>query len=244
MTSASVSKVAANMNTTDCTLTDHDILSMILSFVDLPDVSAVSRTSKQFKRSLEAVEDELFHSLVKYRCKRQYPTLVKRKDQLPPDEQSWKVILHKTLVSSYYKPVGSNKKLQKALEAEFRNEGIVAFSNCCTYNCSSAYNKYDPFFIPREKGIYFVKFILNGKNYFPYYSRLVVSAWFEDFEYLVEHWESECKILVRWCQVLGLKEGDFTIHKPEYIHTCVMIEFKVPIKFLEYPPGSGDLCFF
>ena len=34
------------------------------------------------------------------------------------------------------------------------------------------------------------------------------------YEYLDEHWDEECDLLKRWCSVLGLKEGDYSIEKP------------------------------
>lgn len=223
----------------DCTATTltDDVLSTIFSFIDLPDVSAVSRTSKQFKASLDAVEDELFHSLVEFHCKRQYPWLVKYKELLPPGNQSWKIVMRLTLVSSY-EPAGYNQKLQKAFEEAFRNEGILAFSNCCHFACSSAYNERDPFFIVREKGIYFVRLHLNGMNY-SHDETFLVAANYADYDYLIENWDSECKILERWCQVLGLGAGDFTIEKPPSLAHCVLISFKAPLE-LDMPQWAYD----
>ena len=38
----------------------------------------------------------------------------------------------------------------EALETEFKPLGIVAYSNCCRYGCSGAYNEDDPNFEGRD----------------------------------------------------------------------------------------------
>ena len=57
-----------------------------------------------------------------------------------------------------------------------------------------------------------------------------VGATYGDFDYLMEHWESECELLKRWCGVLGLtKEDEYEIVKPPSDIVCIMIKFREPL---------------
>lgn len=142
--------------------------------------------------------------------------------------------------SSSYKPVGLNRTLQKDLEVVFRPRGIVAFSNCCQYYCSGAYNEDSSFQTRSTGGIYFIRLHLNGMNYDP--ERTFVAASYYSWEYLMKNWETEYQLLVQWCAVLGLTNpGDYIIEKPESIEHCVTIHFKKYFKLeAEVVEDDGD----
>ena len=60
-----------------------------------------------------------------------------------------------------------NENLQHELERVFKPMGLVAYSNCCRWGCTGAYDEDDAEFVPRNKGIYFIRLHLNGMNYRP-----------------------------------------------------------------------------
>ena len=120
--------------------------------------------------------------------------------------------------------IGRRRQLQADLETVFRPLGIVAFSTCCNYACSGSYNEDGTFLGREDDGIYYIRLHLDGMNFDP--EPVQVAASYGSWEYLDMHWDTECQMLAGWCAVLGLKEGDYTIMKPESIKTCVLISLK------------------
>ena len=172
---------------------------------------------------------------------------------------TWKQLLQRRMTSPYV-PFGSNKQLQRDMETVFRNEGILAFSNCCG-TCFNAYEGDDPdndgeyspenlvnvktgFKFRTDGGIYFFKLFLNGMNYIhnqhPHYPVFVAKGGFasyKDYWYLAQHWEEECEIIHRWCSVLGLSKDEYTIIKPDP-GSAVDIKFHKRSVALEDPPND------
>ena len=58
-----------------------------------------------------------------------------------------------------------------------------------------------------------------------------VRAHYQDFDYLMRNWEYEKSLLVRWCEILGLTPGEYTIEKPPNGHTCIVVRFEEPYAF-------------
>jgi hypothetical protein len=134
---------------------------------------------------------------------------------------SWKVLL-RDRITSMFLPIGVNQRLQKNFETVFHHEGIIAFSNCDT-TCTDSYQD-APDFILRERGVKFFKLFLNGINYDSHFLDGVFVV-YTDLKYLLDHWNAECDIIRRWCGVLGLPEGSYTINKPKSDMECIFVEF-------------------
>ena len=200
------------------------VLSLIFQFVDLPDISSVARTCKQWKRSLDAAQEVVFESLAKFYD----PRLVELMELLI-SPQSWKLMLQRRLACN---PSGMNQQLQKDLETVFRHEGILPFTNCCHYGCSGV-NWY-PFEPIKTGGIYFIRFSLNGMNYEPDFIPKCRPPHYDTYEYLDEHWEQQRELLKRWCAVMGLKEEEYDIEKPQDVRRCVMIHFHKDLNLEKY----------
>ena len=228
---------ATNDDAVDMVCSNNDLLSKIILFLDVVDVPAICRICQHWKNCFEAVEEELFEVL----AKKHHPSLEQLRGKLllntTTDAASWKALLKGKLASSYV-PVGMNKQLQDDFKTVFFHEGIVAFSNCCHIMCSDAYNEGEPTFQCREKGINLIRLHLNGMNY--HQSVDSVACHYEDYDYLDENWDSECALLERWCSILGLGPGKYSIEKPECIHKCVMINFCKPVELETDSPWWGD----
>ena len=211
-----------------CPALDNDILSKVFLFTDAQDVSVIARTSTSWKQILETVQEEVWKSNFQARN----PLLSK----FASPNISWK-LLFQHQVTSTYQARGVNQQLQKDFDTIFFHEGLLAFSNCCHYGCSHAYGAHDIRFQPRE-GIYFIRLHLNGMNYDD--GATMVAASYADYDYLDEHWDAERDMLVRWCGILGLEEGEFDIEKPGGIETCVAIHFKKPLELEHWSVSDGD----
>jgi len=130
-----------------------------------------------------------------------------------------------------------NEELQENLKMHFKPLKIVAFSNCCRWGCTGSYDEEDRTFEGRDKGIYFIRLHLNGMNYLanPKYCY----AQYTDYHYLMDHWSEERNLLVQWCKVLGLLEGQFKIVKPESDIQAIQINFQQPLN-LDKPTEDDD----
>jgi hypothetical protein len=92
-----------------------------------------------------------------------------------------------------------NKTLQLALKNEFKKKGILAYTNCCRWGCTGAYDEEDDFKERETKGIYFIRLHTDGMNYNP--QPTFTTALYGDFDYLMDNWAEECTILDKWCEV-------------------------------------------
>jgi hypothetical protein len=92
-----------------------------------------------------------------------------------------------------------NKTLQLALKNEFKKKGILAYTNCCRWGCTGAYDEEDDFEERETKGIYFIRLHTDGMNYKS--QPTFTTALYEDFDYLMDNWVQECTILDKWCEV-------------------------------------------
>lgn len=93
-----------------------------------------------------------------------------------------------------------NQDLQKRLEEKFKPLGIVAYSNCCRLGCTGTYGE-DYGFQMREKGILFFRLHLNGMNYREHPKTIPII--YDDYNYLIEHWNEECDLIKEWCSTVG-----------------------------------------
>jgi len=126
-----------------------------------------------------------------------------------------------------------NIQLQHALEAAFKPQGIVAYSNCCRLGCTGTYEEEDPDFkLNEDGGIFFIRLHLNGMNYDPNPSG--ASAHYESHEYLMQHWAAEEAKLHQWAAILGLQCDEYIITQPPNQAITVRIEFLRPLR-LEKP---------
>jgi len=126
-----------------------------------------------------------------------------------------------------------NKKLQQALEKEFRPLGIVAYSCCCRLGCTGTYEEDDDFEC-REKGIYFFRLHLEGMNYDPTPESFYVQ--YDDFEYLMKNWDAECALIKRWAEIVGVKIRE--IKKPDSENIGIGVFFTEPLKLQDPLPSS------
>ena len=126
------------------------------------------------------------------------------------------------------------------LEEHFKPLGIAAYTNCCRMWCTGTYAD-DLDFEVRKKGIFFIRLHLDGMNYVP--QPLHCYANYDDFEYLTKHWTEEKELLEKWCSLIGLKVGEFTIIEPSCGQEAVKIKFKNPLN-LEDPHRSELHTFF
>jgi len=122
-----------------------------------------------------------------------------------------------------------NVALQERLQEPFKPLGIVAYSDCCTH-CTAKYAT-DPDFEPRDDGgIKFFGLYLEGMNHHPEVTEVYAS--YNDFEYLMEHWDEECELIRLWARVVGVEVA--RIEKPESIRTAVGIFFSEPLGLESY----------
>lgn len=120
-----------------------------------------------------------------------------------------------------------NEELQTKLENEFKPMGIIAFTNCCgTRYCQDNYADDMGYKEIREKGIWFFRIHLNGMNYNDNVSS--ISVYYDDFDYLMDNWQSESEIINQWIAVIS---GEVSkIKKPTSEKECIIIFFKNDLK--------------
>jgi hypothetical protein len=215
-------------------LTMDGIIWTVFFFLDLKDLPAVSRVCQHWNRLSVTSEDIVCRSWMK----RQYPHLEKLVECVlqPAVAGTWKRIAEHHMTSDF-QPAGLNKKLQKEFEILFRPAGIVAFTNCCVSGCWNGY-KVEDSHRTTVKGIRMFRLFLNGKNYREEPKRVTVT--YRDYDYLMAHWDSECKVIGAWCALLGLRETDYVIQKPPSCNFCICIEFKTLLQVLERIPIPQD----
>ena len=210
-------------------LSDH-ILTLTLAYMDLPGMAAVSRVCRQWQRCMASVAPTVYE----WTAKQYYPRLEQLLPLLPTDQRNYKRIIQRKLASRWV-PVGKNRQLQADLELVFKDQGIIAFSNCCplcnslTYACVDVQAfKNRPFQI-RQGGLYQFSLSLNG----PGHDTVIieVTMHYRDYDYLMAHWEAECAIILRFCRVLGVKE--YEIEQPRSERRVATVVFKVPYELEE-----------
>lgn len=128
-----------------------------------------------------------------------------------------------------------NARLQDRLEAHFKPLGIVAYSCCCRLGCTGNYGDE---IAPRDNGVVFIRLHLDGMNYHP--SPESCYAQYRDFDYLMANWDQEKALLEKWCELLGLGPGGYTITKPDNDDTAIEIQFTASLHLEEEPDEAGD----
>lgn len=113
-----------------------------------------------------------------------------------------------------------NTDLQNRLTEVFRPLGIVAFTNCCRIGCTDTYEDDDTFKFRETKGIFFIRLHLDGMNYNPRPTQ--VWAQYEDFDYLMTHWDEECDLIKKWAKIVNV---DVEIQKPKSVKETIRIKF-------------------
>lgn len=207
-----------------------DLLANILLFAasDIKDVPSIARTCKLWNLLLNSY-GEVSYRLWRGLCLRNDEDIISiyslcKDHPLTTSYQNggrWKYLLRKRR-TSLFQPIGVNQRLQLNFESVFSEEGIVAFSNCCS-NCTDSYQDVLGFTL-RDRGIKFFKLFLNGINYDDHFLDGVYVV-YSDLKYLSEEWESECEIIRRWCAVIGLADNEYTIRKPKTNAECIFVEF-------------------
>eukprot|EP00045_Choanoeca_perplexa_P002758 m.26340 g.26340 ORF g.26340 m.26340 type:complete len:157 (+) comp11690_c0_seq1:592-1062(+) len=120
-----------------------------------------------------------------------------------------------------------NEELQQKLMEAFKPLNVIAYSNCCRYGCTGSYDEDDCDFRVREQGIYYIKLYLNGMNYDPNPTQTYIQ--YSDHGYLMANWEAEKNMLVMWCSILGLEQGQYQIKKPASEMECIEIHYSQPL---------------
>lgn len=133
-----------------------------------------------------------------------------------------------------------NEDLQQALQDEFSPRGIVAYSCCCRWGCTGSYDEDDDedFKVRESDGIYYIRLHLDGMNYNDKPTSCYAS--YGNFEYLMDHWEEECAIIAKWCEIVGLQPSEYVIEKPEHGRRGVGILFGKPLDLEEQPEESEE----
>lgn len=131
-----------------------DILSKVFHFADPKDLASITLVSQEWKNSLEEAEQTIWRSLMEKKDVRLAKIIAMGPNV--DNEYSWKAGFKILVGASAFEPVGVNKQLQKDLETVFSPRGIVAFSNCCHFRCSAAYNEFgdDNFQEPRRRHLF------------------------------------------------------------------------------------------
>lgn len=124
-----------------------------------------------------------------------------------------------------------NKDLAERLEAHFKPKGISAFTNCCG-TCTNSYADMTGFEY-RKKGIFFFRFSLGGMNY--YGEPPGTTAHYDDYNWLLEHWEEESKLIDEFAEIVGV-QCTYTKPVPD---KAILIEFATPLK-LETPQSECE----
>jgi len=119
------------------------------------------------------------------------------------------------------------RKYRTVLKNHFKPLGIEAFTNCCRSGCTGSYGE-DEDFVFRKKGIFFFRLHMTGMNYREYANSVAVN--YDDFEYVMKHWDEEEKIIHDWCSLLNIPRSQYSIEKPKDETTAIIIEFNPPIK--------------
>ena len=117
----------------------------------------------------------------------------------------------------------SRAELSLRLEEYFKPLNIAAYTNCCRMGCTGTYADELDFKV-RRLGICFIRLYLDGINYDPHPKGCYAD--YGDFEYLTKYWNEETELLEKWCSLIGLKIGEYTICKPSCEQEAVKIEFK------------------
>ncbi len=125
-----------------------------------------------------------------------------------------------------------NEDLCKELERVFKPLGVIAFTRCCS-ECTDTYNTDEDFEMREDGGVHFIRLHLAGMSYDP--NPKDCYAMYEDFEYLMEHWDEELKLLTQFCRIVtGNKQNNsnlgFRIEKPKDVSKAVAIYFDEPLK--------------
>eukprot|EP00804_Cyclotella_cryptica_P023360 CCRYP_000506-RA/>CCRYP_000506-RA protein AED:0.31 eAED:0.31 QI:0/0.33/0.5/1/0.66/0.5/4/0/840 len=229
------------MSSTISVLGNVDLLSYILHYAisHTKEVPAAAATGSHWNHVLN-VNPKTSSSIWRNLCAAQEPDILRIYDLCAESKVcphigggGWKILLRRARTSCF-KLSGANRRLQRSFELVFKNEGILAFSNCCE-RCTYCYENCGNFTI-RKRGITFFTFYLSGGNY---EERHEHTAWvgYTNLEYLLDHWDAECDIIRRWCAVLDVT--DYTIEKPPSEDRCIAVRFKDP-GVLEDPSFEWD----
>jgi type IV secretory pathway VirJ component len=122
-----------------------------------------------------------------------------------------------------------NKDLCAELERVFKPLGVIAFTRCCG-TCTDTYAEDEDFELREDGGVHFIRLHLEGMSYEQRPDDCY--AMYADFEYLMNNWDKEYKMLTQFCRIVtGNKQNDtgFRIEKPKDETEAVCIFFDEPL---------------
>ncbi len=131
-----------------------------------------------------------------------------------------------------------NATLADKIKDVFKTLGIIGYSRCCRLGCTGSYDERDDEFIIREKGICYFKLFLSGMNYDQHPQK--ISVVYDDFQFLMQNWDDEKALVDRWCDVIGLKNGDYSVEKPDSVVKCIIIRLNQPLNLEECDYSDED----
>lgn len=211
-----------------------DILLHIFSFaVSLESVSPMAQTCKKWNAIINQ-ESHTAGPIWQKIVAAEDPELVRIfplcKEAMAIDASGgWKTLLRRRMTSSF-KPTGKYKILLTSLETVFHKQGIWLWT--CHY-CDERkvfVATYDENIIPRNSGIYSIAFetapSTDGR----------VHVYFEDFDYLMANWDTECHIIKCYFALWGLNDDAFTIYKPQ--PSAILLEVRVHVDLNALDPDK------
>lgn len=131
-----------------------------------------------------------------------------------------------------------NQDLKQRLEKTFKPLGIIAWSGCCRLGCTGSYDEDDDTFQLRKCGIVFFKLFLSGMNYVSRPKSCYVQ--YTDWNYLKNNWDAEKALIRKWCRIVGLRSGEYTVDFPKDEKAAIGIHFNQPLT-LDPPVSLGSL---
>lgn len=135
-----------------------------------------------------------------------------------------------------------NKELCQDLERVFKPLGVTAFTRCCG-TCKYNYESDEDFEGREDGGVYFIRLDLGGGGYDPKPENCY--AHYEDFDYIMNNWDNELKLLTLFCRVVYRDEMNkqnfrFKIEKPASQNEAICISFIDPVELDPMPKREED----
>jgi len=114
-----------------------------------------------------------------------------------------------------------NMKLADKLERAFKGRGIAAFCRCCRPTHSATYSS-EPDYQFRQ-GINGFQLYLSGMNYTDAPQECCI--YFDDQQYLQDHWEEEQKIISEWASLVEISNYTLEVHRYEWDAGHVLLTY-------------------
>ncbi len=115
----------------------------------------------------------------------------------------------------------------RRLQQHFEPLGVGAFTACCRWRCTKTYADAEGF--GRKKGIYFFNFHIYSclpparpRGWRLKSKPIYVKVSYTDFDYLLDNWETELKLIHAWCSIIA-PEMKYEVRKPENKYRFVTV---------------------